>query len=133
MPIVLGTAMPDCDYKDPKATLIIRGQEGCPRQAKFKIWIENVDDGAFKDKPIHACPGHASQLFHMFKAMAKEMRRMKEKVVVKVVDITAEPLGKQNTRVLLQTAREKASAMMRKTGAMDLNQLKRFLASKRRH
>lgn len=89
MPVLLGTAKPDCDYKDPKSIIIVEGREGCQRQAQFKIWIEDTFSGAFKDKSLHACASHAKVLFDGVKAMATEMRRMGEKnLVVKVVDIT---------------------------------------------
>lgn len=121
MPIVLNAAKPDCDYKDPKSLLIIRGQEGCPRQAQFKIWIENTVDGAFKEKPIHACRSHAGVLFKMMRDLAKEMRRLGEKVIVKVVDITIDQTKSKPVRVLVK----------REDKGMDVRRLNRFLAKRR--
>lgn len=123
MPILLGAARPDCDYKDPKATLIIRGHIGCPKQSQFKIWIQNTVDGAFKDKPIHACKEHAPFLFKQFLNMAKEMRRLGERVKVFIVDITlAETPKAKPVRVLVK----------REDKGLNTRRLNRFLA-RRRH
>jgi hypothetical protein len=101
MPVILGAAREDCSYKDPHSLLIIAGKEGCPRQAQFKIWIQSTVDNAFKDKPIFACRSHAGVLFQKMKEMAQEMRRMGEKVVVMVEDITLSPDAKRRTKLLV--------------------------------
>lgn len=120
MPIVLGTAKPDCDYKDPKS-IVITSKEGCPRQAQFKLWIENVQDGAYKDKPIHACRSHAGILFKMLRDMAKEMRRLKDRVIVKVLDLDHADPSKKTVRVLVQ----------REDKGRDVRKLNNFLAKRR--
>lgn len=115
MPVLLGQAKPDCSYKDPKSLLIIRGQEGCPRQAQFKIWIQNVDDGAYKDKPIFACRSHAGVLFKMMQDLAKEMRRLKDNVRVFVVDLDLQPGDKKAVTLLVaKTGSEKRLAAIMK-------------------
>lgn len=101
MPIILGTARPDCDYKNPKRTLIIAGQEGCPRQAQFKIWIQ-APDGAYKEKAVHACRSHAPEIFRGFMKMAAEMRRMEKGVRAMVADLDVLSGKKEGKRVLVQ-------------------------------